>query len=97
MGMLTTTTHYAMSVSFCKKCQSPRNILASRQVAGYVRRRCICTACGQRWSTVEITAEELKNFQDENSLTKSAVQTARLIRLLDFFRERLVASLPDPN
>jgi hypothetical protein len=87
------------SPATCPACGSlGRIVLETRRQSDRIRRRCACGDCASppRWTTYEITAEHLERLESGRApLTAAAVQTARLIRMLDLFRDRLVASLPD--
>ena len=88
-----------LSPMTCPACGGEsRGVLDSRLSSGRVRRRCFCNACSTRWTTYEITADLLQQLEDANRpITVATIQTTKLIKLLDFFRERLVASLPDAS
>jgi hypothetical protein len=83
----------------CPACGSGnRHLTESRRLTDRIRRRCTCRDCAdsQRWTTYEITAEHLERLESGRApVTAAALQTARLIMILDLFRARLVASLPD--
>lgn len=87
-----------MTVATCPDCgAADRTVLETRRLEDRVRRRCRCQQCGARWTTYEINAKHLEQLESAKApATVAAVQTARLIRLLDFFRDRLIASLPEP-
>jgi transcriptional regulator NrdR family protein len=82
----------------CPACGSGnRHVFDSRRLSDRIRRRCTCTDCTDppRWITYEITEEHLKRLESSRVPVAGALQTARLISVLDRFRARLVASLPD--
>jgi hypothetical protein len=83
----------------CPACGSGnRHLTETRRLTDRIRRRCTCRDCADspRWTTYEITAEHLERLESGRApVTAAALQTARLIMILDLFRARLVASLPD--
>lgn len=84
----------------CPACGSEnRKVISSRRTGGRLRRRCHCLVCGPdvRWSTVEVAADYLERLEAQAAPSMpAAIQTSRLIDLVDRFRDDLVESLPAP-
>ena len=57
----------------CPRCQSDSRVIATREP----KRRRQCTACGHRWSTVELSAAEVGKMRAE------AVRLARVRALVN--------------
>lgn len=64
----------------CPSCgQTGRNVLESRRLRDRVRRRCVCSGCGSRFTTYELRYDQITARID-------AVAATRAAKLLDRFQ-----------
>jgi hypothetical protein len=70
-----------MSGVACPACgETARAVLESRRLADRVRRRCCCSACGERFTTLELR-------QDQITAQANRAAAARASRLLSRFHQ----------
>lgn len=59
----------------CPACgHAGSDVIDSRKKEDRIYRRRCCQSCGERWSTEEVPASELRRLEDFEAVIKSAVR-----------------------